>query len=346
MLLKRKYYHVTRIENLSSIAKSGLIPQIGERAEELGEPEPAIYLFPSKSDMNTALSSWLGEWYDEHYGEDCALAFLEITLPEIMLVFQTEAAFECVCKQTIPPEVITFYDELGKKMSVCDSQHCKECINVAENDKQNPVVYFEDLVVKDFQKIQKKIKKVTPDEYDGMWLGLFDQIKVAYRKADQSYLSDGELVKMLQTLNGVLNDNTLTFPDLVQQALDYMQTIQALEMYVASGVAPQRLTERTNAIISLDSVEGNPVVCLDLCYDNDASLPVCAVECLYQEPATHSNIETAQTLLHKLAQVYKIPVFDGVPLSNKPSLSKSIKLAETQSNKRAFSQDDRKGRER
>lgn len=180
----------------------------------------------------------------------------------------------------------------------------------APQEKRVDIIYFEDLVVKHLQKIQKKIKKVTPDEYDEMWLGLFDQIKVAYRKADQSYLSNVELVKTLQTLNAILNDNSLTFPNLVQQALDYMTTVQALEVYVAAGIATDRLTERTNAILNVDTVDGNSVVYVDLCYDNDASLPVCDAVCLFQQPATEENVKVARELLSRLTKAYHIPISD------------------------------------
>lgn len=181
---------------------------------------------------------------------------------------------------------------------------------MGDNTRQNAGIYFEDLVIKHLQKVQKNIENVTPDAYDEMWLGLFDQIKATYRKADQSYLPDEELAKTLQTLNTILNDNTLLFPDLVQQALDFMTTVQALEMYVESGVAPERFTERTNAVSSLDTIEGNAMVCVDLCYDNDASLPACDTVCLFQQPATKEHMEAARDLLNRLAKTYHIPVSD------------------------------------
>ncbi|MBQ8245849.1 MAG: hypothetical protein IJZ42_01835 [Lachnospiraceae bacterium] len=181
---------------------------------------------------------------------------------------------------------------------------------MGDNTRQNAVIYFEDLVIKHLQKVQKDIEKVTPDAYDKMWLGIFKQIQSAYRKAEGSHLQAEELKKTLKTLNAILNDKSLTFPDLVQQALDYMTTIQTLEMYVASDVAPDRFTERTNAILSLDSVEGNPVVCVDLCYDNDASLPACDTVCLFQKLATSENIDKAGVLLKRLAKAYGIPVMD------------------------------------
>lgn len=58
-------YHVTLAENLTSILREGLQPRIGERSAELGEEVPRVYLFPSREDCETALSSWLGECFED-----------------------------------------------------------------------------------------------------------------------------------------------------------------------------------------------------------------------------------------------------------------------------------------
>ena len=110
------YYHVTLMENVPSIRKNGLLPQIGERSEELGETEKAIYLFPSKEDMDNALMNWLGEWYNEEYGEDCDLAILEVRLPEEISVMDEGVGYEVVCKEKIPAECIRYFDEMGKEL--------------------------------------------------------------------------------------------------------------------------------------------------------------------------------------------------------------------------------------
>ena len=50
--------------------KVGLEPRIGERSKEIGETEKAVYLFPTIDDMNCALGQWLGDWYNDEYGEN------------------------------------------------------------------------------------------------------------------------------------------------------------------------------------------------------------------------------------------------------------------------------------
>lgn len=107
----KTYYHVTLMENLESIMKTGLIPQIGERSVEFGEKEEAIYLFPTEDDMHCALGQWLGEWYDEEYGEDIELAALEITLPNEFPVEAGEVEYECLSKSLIPSEYIKFLSQ-------------------------------------------------------------------------------------------------------------------------------------------------------------------------------------------------------------------------------------------
>lgn len=115
-LLKREggcYYHVTLAENVPSIRDNGLIPSIGPRAEEAGETERSIYLFASKDDMDTALMGWLGEWYTEHFGEECKLAILLIRLPDDIYVLDNGTGYEGICNTVIPPEYISFFDESG-----------------------------------------------------------------------------------------------------------------------------------------------------------------------------------------------------------------------------------------
>lgn len=131
-LKEKTYFHVTLMENVPSILEHGLVPQIGERAEEFGETEPAIYLFPSKDDMNNALYNWLGEWYNDNYGEDCELAILHIRLGKNVPVFQTEAEYERICKVVIPPEAISFYDELGNELPRKRDEPVREAVQTYE----------------------------------------------------------------------------------------------------------------------------------------------------------------------------------------------------------------------
>lgn len=98
-------FHVTRKENLYSIMKNGLIPQIGENSEGL-ENEPLVFLFPDEDSMNTALSSWFGALYDD---ED-ELISLKISLPTNWELI-SDVEYEYASKYLIPPEYIEFFKE-------------------------------------------------------------------------------------------------------------------------------------------------------------------------------------------------------------------------------------------
>lgn len=115
---KQMFFHVTPLENVESIRKKGLVPQIGERSAEIGETEENVYLFTSYEAMDNALMNWLGEWYNERYGEDCELAVLKILVPPEIEVVDEGVSYEVVCKERIPSEYISFYDELGNELSL------------------------------------------------------------------------------------------------------------------------------------------------------------------------------------------------------------------------------------
>lgn len=96
-----KGYHVTTLDSLDAIRSSGLEPRIGPRSEELGEPEPAIYLFPSLEDVETALSNWLGEWFED----DVSLVVLEIDLLGVQAT-QATGQFEITTPEALAPHRI------------------------------------------------------------------------------------------------------------------------------------------------------------------------------------------------------------------------------------------------
>lgn len=104
----KTYYHVTRTKNLESIMQSGLLPKIGRLSKILGEKEVRIYLFPSTDDMNTALSSWLGENLEEEFGEDEEFCSLKISLPDNFPIKEGEVEYECYSYKTINPEYIEY----------------------------------------------------------------------------------------------------------------------------------------------------------------------------------------------------------------------------------------------
>ncbi len=110
---KDRYFHVTPRKNLSAIQKEGLLAQIGDRSQEAKEEAEAVFLFPSKEDMDNALLNWLGEAFEE---ED-ELIILQIDLPADFPVKRDadsngELMYEAYSYKNIPPEYISaIYDE-------------------------------------------------------------------------------------------------------------------------------------------------------------------------------------------------------------------------------------------
>jgi hypothetical protein len=97
------FYHVTPMRNLPRIRREGLLPKIGRRSRDLGEPAAAIYLFASVDDAENAISNWLGEYF-----ETTRLALLAVDLPAGIPV--TEVAFERQVFAPIPPSAISVLD--------------------------------------------------------------------------------------------------------------------------------------------------------------------------------------------------------------------------------------------
>jgi len=106
------YYHVTPTSNLESIIKNGLQPSIGERSLDRGENEQRIYLFTSKQACEDALSTWLGECFENEEPE--FLTILEIDPAGITGI--SEASFEIACCHIISASfIIAIYDEFFLK---------------------------------------------------------------------------------------------------------------------------------------------------------------------------------------------------------------------------------------
>lgn len=114
---QRRYFHVTPMENVRSIMKCGLIPQIGERSKEQDEEKPAIYLFPTKDDMDDALSNWLGDWFEDYYGPDVELAVIKVTVSnDIFVHYDPNVSYECYVTESISPKHLFFYTEHGEPL--------------------------------------------------------------------------------------------------------------------------------------------------------------------------------------------------------------------------------------
>ena len=120
---KRRYFHITLLENLQSIKSDGLIPQIGHFSKLAKEQTNSIYLFSSFNNMQNALYNWLGEQY-EKYCEEMQLSFEElkllicvVDLPDFIEIEGDEDFYEICVAKTIPPNYISFYSENYEKIT-------------------------------------------------------------------------------------------------------------------------------------------------------------------------------------------------------------------------------------
>ena len=103
-------YHVTPEENLPSIRKNGLVPQIGPNSKEVGETTKAVHVFLDHDSLVDAMMNWESmDWHDEDQPE---LSLLTLHVPLSMLstpfnkgVVSSQGAAEI--HQTVPPGMIT-----------------------------------------------------------------------------------------------------------------------------------------------------------------------------------------------------------------------------------------------
>ena len=107
-------YHVTLKENLSGILKKGIIPAVGERSSSTSssgeslESIPRVYLFPSREDLNTALSQWLGDEFDDV--DEFGLIIIEVNI-EKLSPYSTCMFEICVEVKISPERIINVYEE-------------------------------------------------------------------------------------------------------------------------------------------------------------------------------------------------------------------------------------------
>ena len=122
---QNRYFHVTPKCNLKSILENGLVAQVGERSDILGE-KPGIWLFPTFDEMNNALANWLGECFDE----DEELVILQLDLPEDFPIAKEPDSngsvfYEVCCRKNIPADYVSgvydeYYDEIEEKKEEVD----------------------------------------------------------------------------------------------------------------------------------------------------------------------------------------------------------------------------------
>jgi hypothetical protein len=94
-------YHVTPVQNLRKIMQDGLVPKRGVRSRKLGEIAPAIYLFPSLDDVESAIQGWMGN----EFSDEARLALLAVTVPPNIQV-QSVVGYERAITVSIPPDQI------------------------------------------------------------------------------------------------------------------------------------------------------------------------------------------------------------------------------------------------
>ena len=93
-------FHVTSRENLPNILKDGLTPRLGERASACGESVPAVFVFVDRPSCEDALSSWLGDAFDEND----VLAVLE--LDHTPTTFRQDVDYELAILEPISAQAI------------------------------------------------------------------------------------------------------------------------------------------------------------------------------------------------------------------------------------------------
>lgn len=105
-----EYWHVTLKENLENIVSNGLQARIGERSQLLGESLPAVYVFNTLIDAETALGQWLGDEFEE---ED-ELVILKVK-PDTPPDFNTQGDkthYESMFFRDVRPhEIVAHYSE-------------------------------------------------------------------------------------------------------------------------------------------------------------------------------------------------------------------------------------------
>lgn len=69
------FFHVTTEHALKTILDDGLVPRIGLRSAQAGEPTPAVFAFVDRLALEDGLSNWLGDAFEDFDGELFILEF-------------------------------------------------------------------------------------------------------------------------------------------------------------------------------------------------------------------------------------------------------------------------------
>ena len=104
-------YHVTPATNLDAVMRDGLIPHMGLRSRQLGEAQPAVYLFPTINDVTNAVANWFGECFHDEI--DLVLLFVQFDAATMKPTFQNdEHSWEWICSRRIDPSTIRIVPHL------------------------------------------------------------------------------------------------------------------------------------------------------------------------------------------------------------------------------------------
>lgn len=95
-------YHVTPTQNLRSVMKNGLVPNIGDRSSKIAGEQSGIYLFPSVEAAEDAVMNWLGDEFDE----DEPLTLLKVNIDGLEKYIRQGADYELIVNTAIEPNRI------------------------------------------------------------------------------------------------------------------------------------------------------------------------------------------------------------------------------------------------
>lgn len=103
------FYHASPTILEDFIKSNGLIPKLGERSKHI-EDENKVYLFQEYTDLQNALSGWLGEEFEEID----SITLWEVRLPENFPVepsfpeeyIKTGKSWEFFSRHTISPKFL------------------------------------------------------------------------------------------------------------------------------------------------------------------------------------------------------------------------------------------------
>lgn len=231
-----------------------------------------------------------------------------------------------ICKSSdrmnVKDEVINFLDDIGdiagteadKILEHLDliNEIIDETIRIRTNNENSDQIY--DAAKKKVREFFERPISLMVNEYaDDNEKELIKSIcfQVAYEELER-YLDINDYRTVEEFFETHDNEDVL-------EAFNYIKDRDKIVceelIFSNKNIETDKFTERTNAQLSFDIIDGQQFVCVDLCYDNKASLPLCDVASLFQQPATSENVLLGQSILNQLAEKYHIPAYDESSLT-------------------------------